>query len=726
MVPVDQRLVARVDPRAVSLFRCLSPVAGVVVALVGALVLAGWAFDVALLKSIFPGLVTMKANTAVAFVLAGAALWLLHVEQAGRRVRRLVIACAAVTALIGLLTLGEYLLGWDLRIDQVLFREPPGSVGTSQPGRMAPATALNFLLLGLALLLFHAGFAFRRAQSLTLGAGLVALLALIGYVYGVTALYGIASYTEMALHTAVAFVILSAGTLCARPERGLMAILTSEGVGGAMARRLLPAVVAVPIALGWLRLQGERRGLYSTEFGLSLVIASSVAVLVALIWRYADAVDRAAAERERAEETARRSAAMFRDVLESAPDAMVIADGLGRIVIVNAQAERLFGYTREELLGRPVEMLLPERVRDAHAHHRASYHSAPLTRPMGAGLDLLGRRKDGSEFPVEVSLSPLKDDGGLLVTSVVRDITERKRAEEEIKRLNQDLERRVVERTAELEAANKELEAFAYSVSHDLRAPLRAMDGFSRMLVEKHAPQLSDEARRYLGVVRKSSQEMGQLIEDLLTFSRLGRQAVERRTVSLSRLAREAFEDLRAECEGRRVELVVGDLPECKADPRLLKHVFMNLLSNALKFTRGREVARIEVGCHLEGGGGDLPECKAHPRLLKHVFMNLLSNALKFTRGREVARIEVGCRREGGEHACFVRDNGVGFDMRYVDKLFGVFQRLHRIEDYEGTGVGLAIVQRIVHRHGGRVWAEGKLDQGATVYFTLGGGDPHA
>jgi PAS domain S-box-containing protein len=383
--------------------------------------------------------------------------------------------------------------------------------------------------------------------------------------------------------------------------------------------------------------------------------------------------DRAAMERERSE-------MKFRELVETAPDAIVIAGGLGRIVIANAQAEQMFGYTREELLGRPVEMLLPERVRDAHVHHRAAYHSAPRTRPMGAGLDLLGRRKDGSEIPVEISLSPLQTDGGLLVTSVIRDVTDRKRAEEEIKRLNQDLERRVVERTADLEAANKELEAFAYSVSHDLRAPLRAMDGFSRMLVEKHAPQLSDEARRYLGVVRKSSQEMGQLIEDLLTFSRLSRQAVERRTVSLSRLAREAFEDLQAECEGRRVELVVGDLPECKADPRLLKHVFMNLLSNALKFTRGREAARIEVGCHLEGG----------------------------------------------EHACFVRDNGVGFDMRYVDKLFGVFQRLHRIEDYEGTGVGLAIVQRIVHRHGGRVWAEGKLDQGATVYFTLGGGDPHA
>jgi light-regulated signal transduction histidine kinase (bacteriophytochrome) len=223
---------------------------------------------------------------------------------------------------------------------------------------------------------------------------------------------------------------------------------------------------------------------------------------------------------------------------------------------------------------------------------------------------------------------------------------------------------------AELEAVNRDLEAFAYSVSHDLRAPLRAIDGFSRILLADYAPTLSDEPQHYLQLVRQNAQQMGCLIDDLLTFSRLSRQPLNKQSITPTRLVREVWDDLRPEQEGRRVDIVISDLPACRADPTLLKQVFVNLLSNALKFTRQREVAQIEVGC-----------------------------------------------REG--HVYFVKDNGVGFDMQYAHKLFGVFQRLHRAEEYEGTGVGLAIVQRIIHRHDGRVWAEAEVDKGATFYFTL-------
>ena len=225
-----------------------------------------------------------------------------------------------------------------------------------------------------------------------------------------------------------------------------------------------------------------------------------------------------------------------------------------------------------------------------------------------------------------------------------------------------------------LAAANRELEAFSYSVSHDLRAPLRAMDGFSRILLEDYAQALPDDGRRYLQIVRDSARQMGELVDDLLTFSRLGRQALEPRPVDPARLARDAWADLRHEWEGRPVELRVCDLPTAEGDPTLLRLVFSNLLGNAVKFSRARTPAVMAVGW----------------------------------------------KQLGAEVAYFVQDNGVGFDMRYHDKLFGVFQRLHRAEDFEGTGVGLAIVQRIVHRHGGRVWAEAAPDRGATFYFTLG------
>ena len=362
------------------------------------------------------------------------------------------------------------------------------------------------------------------------------------------------------------------------------------------------------------------------------------------------------------------SARQLQQITDSIPGLICRVDHSLRFVFANDSYQQWLGLSPGQVIGRSMNQVLGEETfRRAEPHLRRALQGIPQE------YENEITRLDGKKLNLLVTLLPSVDTRSQItgVLIVALDITSRKQAELSVLRANEELEKRVVERTEELEAANKELEAFSYSVSHDLRAPLRAVDGFSKAVEEDYGAQLPDEARRYLSTIRQGAQQMGALIDDLLAFSRLGRMPMKRQNIDMEALVRQSLMEVNAEDSG--AEIRVSDLGHAQADPVLLKQVWINLLSNALKYSRKRPEPVVEIGLTTES-----------------------------------------------EPAWFVRDNGAGFDMRYAGKLFGVFQRLHRAEEYEGTGVGLALVQRIVHRHGGRVWCEAALDCGATFYFTLG------
>jgi PAS domain S-box-containing protein len=422
-------------------------------------------------------------------------------------------------------------------------------------------------------------------------------------------------------------------------------------------------------------------------------------------------------EQRQAESALQSTEQRYKALFENAPDGVVLINADGNYVYVSPSAQRIFGYGLDELLASErAELIHPEDLPMVQDILRRLMNHEGEPKPT---LKYRFLHSTGEWFWIESTFTNLLEEESVQAIVInFRDINEQVIAEQQLKQTQKELERRVAERTADLNAqiaegeqlnsaltnmledlqaahtfldqtsrklleANRELEAFTYSVSHDLRAPLRAIDGFSRILMEGFDTELTPQANQYLNFIRQGAQQMDQLILDLLDLSRLGRKTLKKQQFEPEMIVEQVVRDLSGEIDARGIQVEIQELPACTMDPVLMKQVYVNLISNAVKFSRDNTEAWIEIGSQIQSAASDeSPET-------------------------------------GEETVYYVRDNGIGFNMAYADKIFDVFQRLNRPEDYEGTGIGLAIVKRIVDRHGGRVWAEGEKGKGAAFYFTL-------
>lgn len=808
--------------------RWITAISVILVISISFVAITGWLTNNEYLKTLSPGNVSMKFNTALSFIFIGLSTLLLFLDSKKKFSRILMSVMTFAVLFIGVLTVFEYLLDVNLFIDQIFIKDLPNAVHTSSPGRMSIYTAIGFIICSTAILLYklNSNRYIIAAQVFALLLFLLSLLPLLGYLYGSSELYSMAGITKMALNTSVSFFILSIGLIFVRYTDGILEITTYDTIGGVLARRLIPLSLLISIFPIWISLIFNKNTHLNTITVIYIGTILLIVFLILFIWRFLVSLNVMERNRSMAQKETKSWQDLMQYIIKYDPNAIGVMDKELRYIFASERFLNDYGITEKNVIGKSHYEIFPEIPERWKEIHKRVLKGETISAEEDSFLRENGRLEH-NRWECRLWYSPDGTIGGMILYSEV--ITKRKEVEREKERLNEqlfrlvavikelstahtepevykivasaarilanangsafvkkdgdfcsyveedsreplwkggrfpltncitgwvmlnkepafiediykdtriplelykptyirslaaipifsdnpkaalcsywdknysptsnevqllqtladaaaislqnidlmnDLEKRVKDRTSQLESANRELEAFSYSVSHDLRAPLRAIDGFTRILTEDHSDILGEDGLRVCNVIRENTHKMGKLIDDLLSFSRLSRADIQKSEVDMGTMANSVFHELTTPDMRKRINLKIDNLYYAYGDATMLRQVWVNLISNAIKFSSKNKITQIEINCVLNE-------------------KNLIY--------------------------C-IKDNGVGFDMRYYGKMFGVFQRLHSILEFEGTGVGLAIVQRVIHRHGGKVWAEGEVGKGASFSFSL-------
>jgi PAS domain S-box-containing protein len=652
------------------------------VVMIAVSVLCGWLFSIAFFKHPIAQWISMNPATAVAFIFSGTSFLLFNTKIHSKTKHMLASMLAGCVCLIGILKMIELITGIELGLDSILRSVAPAGINETVVNSMSGTTAICFILVGFSLFLVNMDV-FPNPVIAHLLVFITALISLFSLIYSLMGAATIDTFiAPLSFHTSLCFLFISISVLFIEHDKGLFREFSSRLSGGYTARYLIPIAILLPSLLGYLRIQGEHAGWFNSEFGTSLYTIVVIAISIFVIHHNSLILNKRDTGRDIVEQKlgtinseleaqvkARtdeviKNERLYKTIASNIPNsAIFILDQEERFQLVEGDCIEKLGYSKVNMLYKKAEAVIPP--------HRYQVLGPLYKRVLSGEQFSMQRRVNG--FDLFVQYVPLTAENGANAAMVISiDISDIKKAENEIRELNLKLERKVTEGTERVRAANKELEAFSYSVSHDLRAPLRAIDGYARMLEEDYSKLLDDEGRRLLSTVQSNAKRMGLLIDGLLSYARLGKKELIKTTVNMTGNASAALTEINKTLV-HRAAIIIDDLEPAIADYSLINQVFINLISNALKFSSRKEK----------------PVVRIHSERVKN------------------------------EIVYSVNDNGAGFDMQYAGKLFNVFQRLHSVEDFDGNGVGLAIVQRIVTKHGGRVWAEAKLDEGATFYFTL-------